>query len=398
MNEWTLPPAAAEAYAELTRREKDTGHHERDKGFLRGGIWRSFLTRYPEANWMHKRMLALSQRLAGLAPEHRAPELTQALYRAQGNDAYWHGLFGGIYLPHLRRAVYRNLLELETGLDAVAPRPPAARLDLDYDGTEELFLLGPHLQAVVRLDGQAAVCEFDSYLLKHNFGDVLRRTPEHYYRKLREQERVEGPASGIASAHDRVSFKHEVAGEDLVPDAHPRSLFHDYWTASDGQARRVAGYRLEGLEAEGRAAIFSAPVCRGTIIKRVALEDNRLVATYCCEGVGNGTMATELNLALPSCDGFGGRYVLADGSIPCGFGQALDIDGLSTVLLDDRELRGGLALTSSRPAAFRARPHYTVSQSEAGFERIMQGATVTLAWAVGDGPSDIRVTLEVRSD
>lgn len=398
MNEWTLPPAAAEAYAELARREKEAGHYERDKGFVRGGIWRSFLTRYPEANWTHKRMLALSQRLAALAPEHRAPELTQALYRAQGNDAYWHGLFGGIYLPHLRREVFRNLLEVEAGLDAVAPRPPAARLDLDHDGVEELFLLRPRLQAVLRLDGEAFALEFDSYLLKHNFGDVLRRTPEHYYRKLRDQERADEPASGIASAHNRVSFKHEVAGEDLVPDAHPRGLFHDHWTASDGRTSRVAGYRLEGLDAGRRAATFSAPIGRGTLVKRFALEENRLVVTYCCEGVGNGTMATELNLALPSCDGFGGRYILADGSIPCGLGQALDIAALTTILLDDRELRGGLALTLSRAAAFRARPHHTVSQSEAGFERIMQGATVTLAWAVGEGRSEIRVALEVRSD
>ena len=72
------------------------------------GIWRNFFTRYPESNWMHKRVLAASQRLAGLAPELRAPEMTSALYRAQGNDAYWHGLFGGIYLPHLRRARWRK--------------------------------------------------------------------------------------------------------------------------------------------------------------------------------------------------------------------------------------------------------------------------------------------------
>jgi hypothetical protein len=44
-------------YAELAS-EKAAGRG--DRPFLRGGIWRNFLTRYPEANWMHKRMLALS--------------------------------------------------------------------------------------------------------------------------------------------------------------------------------------------------------------------------------------------------------------------------------------------------------------------------------------------------
>ena len=35
-----------------------------------------------------------------------------------------------------------------------------------------------------------------------------------------------------------------------------------------------------------------------------------------------GLLQIEINLAMPSCDGYAGRYMLADGSIPCGFGQA----------------------------------------------------------------------------
>jgi hypothetical protein len=106
---------------------------------VRGGIWKNFFMRYPEANWMHKRMLALS---GGWPPCRRkagaAQALTDHLYRAQANDAYWHGLFGGLYLPHLRREVWRNLVALEAALDAVAPRPPLAVGDADHDGMREL--------------------------------------------------------------------------------------------------------------------------------------------------------------------------------------------------------------------------------------------------------------------
>ncbi len=35
------------------------------------------------------------------------------LYRGQCNCAYWHGAFGGIYLPHLRNAVYNHLIAAE---------------------------------------------------------------------------------------------------------------------------------------------------------------------------------------------------------------------------------------------------------------------------------------------
>ncbi len=397
MNEWTLPAAAAEAYADLTRREKEAGRYERDKGFLRGGIWRNFFTRYPEANWMHKRMLALSHRLHETAPGRRPPGLTEALYRSQENDAYWHGLFGGIYLPHLRRAVFRQLLEVERGLDAVAPRPAVARYDLDHDGFEELFLCNRRLQAVVGLDGAAGLREFDDYGFRHNYCDVLQRTAEYYARNLHAERRAAAPSSGIASAHDRVSFKHEITAGDLVPDTRPRRSFLDRWTAEGGNVSDVAGYRLEGIDAGRRCATFSAPVGKGSITKRVELEDGRLVVTYALRGLDTGAFSTELNLAFPSCDGFGGRYLLADGTIPGGFGQALDFPPLETVVLDDRELGGGLVLRVSPPAELRARPHFTVSRSEAGFERIMQGTAITLSWG-GDGAAGIAVALEAKAD
>ena len=59
--------------------------------------------------------------------------MLQKLYESQANDAYWHGLFGGLYLPHLRRAVYHALVTLEAMLDACSPRPPYFTEDTDLD-------------------------------------------------------------------------------------------------------------------------------------------------------------------------------------------------------------------------------------------------------------------------
>jgi hypothetical protein len=221
MNEWTLPAPRAHAYASLVKQERDHGRYERDKAFLRGGIWRNFLSRYSESNWMHKRMLHLSTRLDALAEAQRTPALQDLLYRAQANDAYWHGLFGGLYLPHLRRAVYNALVELEGALDRASPRPPREQRDADIDGVEEVFLHNDILQAVVRCDSDAALIELDSYSLRHNFGDTLRRREEHYYSKMHLGEQQHFQAEVIASAHDRVSFRHEISLEDLEPVVDP---------------------------------------------------------------------------------------------------------------------------------------------------------------------------------
>jgi hypothetical protein len=396
MNEWTLPVAAAATYDALVEREKREGRYELTKPFIRGGFWKNFLTRYPEANWMHKRMLALSARLAALPAAQQHPELTTHLYRAQANDAYWHGLFGGLYLPHLRREVYRNLVKLEAALDAVAPRPACERLDLDCDGAQEIFLRNAALQAVIRDDGLAALCELDSYALAHNFGDTLRRSREHYYRKIeRGEQRVAG--GGIASAHDRVDFRHQIAADDIVPDALPRVLFCDRVIAPEGTTHTVGGYAPDAVDAAQPAIAFRASVSGGVVRKRYELAGTRLNVTYAFEGFSGGTFVTELNVSLPACDGFAGRYILAGGAIPCGFGQELAQDALTTITLDDRELGGALVLSASAPAALRARPHFTVSQSEAGFEKIMQAATVTLSWPFTPALSVLTLALEVAA-
>ena len=122
MNEWTLPAEEANEFADLVRNSKNAGLFDRQKAFLRGGIWKNFFSRYPESNWMHKRMLQLSARFNALPEKRKTVSLRRELYDAQANDAYWHGLFGGLYLPHLRRAVYRAMVALERELDRLQPR------------------------------------------------------------------------------------------------------------------------------------------------------------------------------------------------------------------------------------------------------------------------------------
>ncbi len=389
MNEWTLPAAAGRRYAEMVEEAKRGGWYEKDKAFLRGGIWRNFFTRYPESNWMHKRMLGLSNRVADLEPEARKPEIMARLYEAQANDAYWHGLFGGLYLPHLRRAVYGAIVELERMLDRVQPRPPRMAADADLDGAHEIFLQNGEVQAVVRADGRAALCELDCYALEQNFGDTLRRHPEHYHGKAGQGEAGAHAGEGIASAHDRVSFKHEIAPADLELDELPRGMFLDW---ADGAA--LDGYREQPAGGEECAAGFAAARGALTVHKRYALGGAALTVSYRLEGERPGSFSTRLDIAMPSCDGPAGRYVVG-GRIPGGFGQPLDEEEAREVVLDDEFMGGGIRLRISPPARVTGRPLHTVSQSEAGFETIMPSATLTLEWRPREQGGDPQVVLEV---
>ncbi len=377
MNQWSLPMPAAGLYAQLLAGAKAAGRIDQHRPFIRGGIWRNFLTRYAEANWMHKRMLGLSARLAALdAP---APELVSALYRAQANDAYWHGLFGGLYLPHLRRAVWHNLLALEAGLDALQPRAPLAVLDLDLDGRIEICASTPVLQLVLRDDGLGAAHELSSYPLRHNFADTLRRYHEQYHERIGESP-SQHQGEGIASAHDIVRSKQPLDAAAILPDAQPRLLWLDALddcTLSDYQWSAAEPLSLQ----------------RDGVAKRYALSGGTLTVSWRFVGLAGRQFATTLNLAMPSCDGFLGRYVLEDGSIPGGFGQALSLHRCSRLTLEDGVLGGALQLACSVPLQLRGQPHRTVSQSEAGFEQIMQAVEITLLWTIPDDDCSLHIHL-----
>ncbi|CAB1370734.1 alpha-amylase/4-alpha-glucanotransferase domain-containing protein [Denitratisoma oestradiolicum] len=392
MNEWTLPGPSARRYHALVEAEKQLGRYESAKPFLRGGIWRNFFTRYPESNWMHKRMLEASRRLASLPADDRTAEMQEMLHRAQANDAYWHGLFGGLYLPHLRRAVWNNLLALEAALDTIAPRTAREQGDIDLDGHRETFLRSPVLQAVCRDDGLGTLIELSAYEACHNFGDTLRRHDEAYHDKidqaLQARQDMASPDSGIVSAHDRVAFLHDVTVEDARPDTLPRALFLDTWIASDG-SRHLLDHYQPGNDEGGN---FNASGPGWRLDKQYAVNGHRLGVSYRIHGL-RGRLETRINLSMPSCDGYGGRYILSDGSIPCGFGQVLELSRAEGLSLDDSEL-GGTLLLRFPPATVSAQPHHTVSQSEAGFERVMQGAELTLSWPLNDG--EISVVMEYR--
>lgn len=387
MNEWTLPVPAAHYYADLVGQEKYANRYEHNKPFVRGGIWRNFFMRYPESNWMHKRMLALSARYHALPNNKKTPAMKDALYEAQANDAYWHGLFGGLYLPHLRRAIFNAILKLEKMLDEVTHRPARQMTDLDMDGYDEVFLQNGTLQAVVKLDGSASICEFDSYELQHNFADTLTRQVEHYHRKVHAEPDHAPGGEGIANPHERMVSKHEITLSDMGVDNYRKTLFNDFWVTGGASGSRISYDRpvpnkntlnFRGDIGEGRR--------KGELQKSIRLEGSVLYVNYIFNKMPQGSFKVEINLAMPSCDGTAGRFRMGE-NVPGGFGQMVKLGGLKQIVLEDEILGGALNLHSNIACSFNSHPHFSVSQSEAGFEKIMQAVTLELQWpasALGD--------------
>jgi 4-alpha-glucanotransferase len=222
MEGWSLPPDAA---LRLIRLERDLGEARLsgpDGPLIRGAHWRNFLVKYSESNRMHKKMQALSllsRRMGDPAAARRA------IGRAQCNDAYWHGVFGGLYLPHLREAIWRNLAiaegELRRG-ESLA----AEVLDLDGDGHEEIWVHSDQFSAIVSPWRGGAVEEYTLFSSGINYANTLTRRREAYHDTAMEQRADTGTGDGgTPSIHD---LEQGIRLDQRPPlDADDRALFVD---------------------------------------------------------------------------------------------------------------------------------------------------------------------------
>jgi len=177
MEAWALFPGAA---TRLARLERDLGPERSsgpDSALLRGAHWRNFLVKYSESNRLHKKMQALSllSRSRGDPPAAR-----RAVGRAQCNDAYWHGVFGGLYLPHLRSALWRQLAIAERALRA-GEHLAIERRDIDADGAEELWVHSPRFSALLCPQRGLRIEEYTRFEPGVNYVDVLTRRREAYH-------------------------------------------------------------------------------------------------------------------------------------------------------------------------------------------------------------------------
>jgi hypothetical protein len=226
-----LPPASYEEMMEWAGPET--------RRFLRGGFFREFFLKYPEANHLHKRMVMISREVHAAGAEGGA---IKDLYKGQCNDPYWHGVFGGLYLPHLREAAYHHLLEAEKR----TPDAPAWNSqDYDCDGRAELVYRDPVFGLLVKPSFGGTLAEIDYRPWSRNLSNVLSRRRESYHRSPEAGEGEEGTGKSI---HDLRKKLPPEAEELTRPDGYPRFSLIDHFFHADTKAEdfRKTDYGEQG--------------------------------------------------------------------------------------------------------------------------------------------------------
>lgn len=430
MTEWALPVTQQLAYESAIHELEHDQRWPRIKPFVRGGFWRNFKVKYPEANEMYSRMMMISRRLEQAERNGAGGEdfawARRELYRGQCNCSYWHGAFGGIYLPHLRNAVYNHLIAADNLLDKATSNGhsnghvEASVDDYNFDARQELRLGNNRLVALLAPAMGGQMYELDVRAICHNVLATLSRRPEAYHRKV-----LAGPSGNgdsCASIHDRVVFKQEGLDRLLRYDRYPRKSLVDHFYDNDVRLSAVvSGEAMERGDFAG--GLYEAKLRRGsdriqvqllkqgnawgiplTITKGVTLESDSSVLdiAYLIEGLPHDALlhfGVEFNFAgMPP--GAEDRYFCdADGARLGHLGTELDLHDASAMGLVDQWLGLEARLEMNRPSGVWTFPVGTVSQSESGIELVHQSVVVQPHWLVrGDAEGRWSVVMRLCLD
>lgn len=421
MMEWTLPTNARTAFHAVSQEFADRPEVQR---FLRGGPWRAFFTKYSESNLLHKKMLHVSEKRRRLASRRLSEERTaklqvaeKHLLRAQCNDAYWHGVFGGIYAPHLRTELWRELVRAETLLDELGrgrtDGTHIERTDFDGDGRDELYITSKSLAALLRPADGATLISLDLRPGAITLVNSMQRRPEAYHCRLREAS--SGATGRVASIHDQIRSKEDGLERFLRYDRWPRNAFRLLLFPAHKTFKDYEELNLEEnpvLASGSYALLENGPTS-------ISLE----CSTVCpdCPGgdpAGAGAEPMRCTKRFSFAAGNKGYHLQCTSRLSCSGGQARPaLVGLEIVLnllapnernryfeiASERHPLGwsaailaaqldyrmrvvdewqNVAATIEAPHAreFWITPIETISESEEGFERVYQGSQILALW------------------
>ena len=431
MGGWALPPQRQVEWEEIVARVQGSPGLDSAQAFIRGGFWRNFRVKYPESNLMYARMLEVSERVDALRNEPaRWDPARRELYMGQCNCAYWHGVFGGLYLPHLRSAVYRHLLRAENLAEEAEHGGTAwaegATRDFDFDGADEVRIASDKLVAYFKPSTGGQMYELDVRGKDFNMLATLARRHEAYHHKLLLME--EDAPDNVFATHERgTDAEDEDTAHRLRYDWYDRASLIDHFFAPGVGVRDVARgrYGEDGdfidqaygaelsldsdsatLQMRREGHVWVGHERRSFAIEktfRLAKGQRALHGSYRVCNLdsrpASATFGVEFNFAMLAGGAPGRYYVDRRGQTLGSLISTLSLAERPFLGITDEPLGLAIALEINPEGRIWTFPVQTVSQCEDGFELLYQSSVVMPVWDLAlESGSDKEITIRLLFD
>ena len=418
MMQWSLPADAFEKYEDFENILKQKNLFEEYNVFVRGGFWRNFLSKYPESNQLHKKMLWVKEKIGKIKASSKTQKdkLEQAqdyLWKGQCNCPYWHGVFGGLYMPHLRSAIYENLIQAEKSLDSAAfadkNRIDCNVFDFDGDGNDEVIIESSKLNLYFYPYAGGAIYELDYKPKSFNLLDILNRRREGYHRKLLQLKENDNKNNKVESIHDIFTAKEEGLDRLLNYDWYRHGSLIDHFLkdgtkledfskckyAEQGDfVNQLYAHKIEKrkdgiiltLKRDGSVWVGENRILISVEKKiKISPDSSELEIAYSL--TNNSDQETELWFGIEFSFGMlSGEDVkkyyyisgknLEDNKLNS-FGQ---IENVKEFGIKDERLKMDINLKVDKPASLWRFPIQTISLSESGFEKNYQASILFPNW------------------
>jgi alpha-amylase/alpha-mannosidase (GH57 family) len=377
MGEWSLKSEQTLALEALKEQVGSEYFEKIGVAFIKGGIWKNFFVKYHESNYLHKRMLSHS-----INQNRLKKSALESLYKLQTNDVFWHGVFGGLYLPNLRDNAYTYLLEIERSL--AKKKISYTTEDMDRDGYDELKVLTSELSLVLSSRYGGQLIEFGSLERLFNWQNTLMRRKEAYHEKIlnpKESLHVSSESEDeIATIHSE-NVIDESLKDELIYDWHPKNSFIDHFSPNPFELDRfkkasfheVGDFANQAFELDEKSYTFSRyggiyldKKYETQLKKEYSFSDNSLSLSLTCKSDYREKLyyANEFNfhLAHPHLATLNGEKIA----------EGLELKGIDTLEIADTFTQKKLTLKFTKSCDLVAYTLKTISQSESGFDRVSQ--------------------------
>ena len=386
------------------------------------GSWMNFLKKYPETNHMVSKMHYVSEKINGI--EHRAWSMERKklalreLYKGQCNCAYWHGVFGGLYLYHLRKAIYEHLINADKIVDEALHKNKKDWRDIkevDFynvgdrhacplqknNKAKALIIESNNFSIYIDPARGGIIRELDYKPLSINLVNSLARHEEEYHKKILAKMGQSSDPNAVRTIHEDVKAVDPGLKGKFVYDKYIRGCLVDHFISENVTIDDFIDLKYEELgdfvNSSYKAKIESDKV----VLTRVSKVDGKDIAIIkgiklksksqieieyslknLTKGAINAIFGVEFNLTMPYLNSDKYNYSTGDKILNNLNEKGLVSEASSFSIKDSgKELDIGFTF-SKKPENIWYFPVKTVSQSERAYELNYQSSCILPRWSV----------------